>query len=53
MGRMQTKIGMIAVLRQYRVELGDELLDFELKISPKNFITAPTTGIHLRIKRRF
>lgn len=52
MGRMQTKIGLIAMLKRYRFEVGEELLCAELKISPKNFITAPSTGIHLRIKNR-
>lgn len=53
MGRMQTKIGLIAMLRKYKFDIGDELMHTELRISSKNFITAPTTGIHLRIKHRF
>lgn len=52
LGRIQTKVGLIAVLRKYHFELGDELLKQDLTLSARTFLTAPENGIHLRVKSR-
>lgn len=52
MGRMQTKIGLIAMLAKYKYEIGDELKHTELRMSKKNIIPAPENGIHLKIRNR-
>lgn len=52
LGRMQSKVGLIAVLRKYRFELGDELLKRDMTLTPRSFLTTPEQGIHLRVKSR-
>ncbi|XP_025262192.1 probable cytochrome P450 6a13 isoform X2 [Camponotus floridanus] len=44
----QTKVGLIKILRNYKVEICDKTL-IPYIIDPKAFILAPKDGIHLRI----
>lgn len=52
LGRLQTKIALVSLLRKYRFEFGDELLQVPMTISPGSFLTAPEYGINLRVKSR-
>lgn len=52
MGRMQTKIGLIAMLAKYKYDIGNEMQRGELQISKKNFIIVPATGIYLKLTHR-
>lgn len=52
LGRMQTKVGLISMLRKFRFELSDELAKTGMKISTRSFTLAPADGIHLKIRKR-
>lgn len=49
MGKMQTKVGLVLMLKDYTYNLVDT---DELKMSPKSFVLQPTTGINLKISKR-
>lgn len=53
LGRMQSKVGLLTMLRKFRFELSDELMESDLTLCTKSFVTAPKNGIHLRLKSRF
>lgn len=52
LGRIQSKVGLVAILRKFKFELGDELLKTEMTLSAKTFLTSPENGIHLRLVSR-
>lgn len=52
MGRQNIKLGLITLLRKFRLELGDELQQRELKIGRKQMVPTSINGIHLKIKNR-
>lgn len=49
---MQTKVGMVMMLRGFRFELEDELKNREMKFDPKIFLTSPLQKIQLRPFKR-
>ncbi|KAJ6634112.1 putative cytochrome P450 6a14, partial [Pseudolycoriella hygida] len=49
MGKMQTKVGLVLMLKDYTYELLDKT---ELKLSAKSFVLQPTSGINLKIIKR-
>lgn len=49
MGKMQVKVGLVLMLQKFKFELDDEHVGNELKYSSSSIITAPTTGIHLKV----
>ena len=52
LGKMQTKVGLALMLQKYKYELGDQHIGKELDINPAVFISAPSTGIELKISPR-
>lgn len=52
MGKIQSKIGVILLLRKFRFELADEHKNTELKMNPASISLFPTNGINLISFRR-
>lgn len=49
MGKMQTKVGLVVMLKDFTYNLVNK---DKLKLSPKSFLVQPTTGINLTITKR-
>lgn len=53
MGKLQMKVGLMAMLQHYSYELeSGASANKELEFDPKAFLLAPTEIIKLQIKRR-
>lgn len=52
LGKLQSKIAIILLLRKFKFELDDMHKGVELKISPISVVLAPTNGINLRVLSR-
>lgn len=52
LGKMQTKVGLVLMLQKFQFELADEHIGNELIYSPASVITAPITGIRLKVNHR-
>lgn len=52
LGKMQTKVGLVLMLQKFQFDLADEHVGKELKYSPTSVITAPVTGINLKVHHR-
>lgn len=52
MGRMESKIGLAMLLQEHNYNLGDDLIDRDLEISPGTFVLAPKGLIQLKISTR-
>lgn len=52
LGKMQTKVGLVLMLQKFKFELADEHIGKELIYSPASVITAPITGIRLKVYHR-
>lgn len=52
MGKMQTKIGLIAMLQKFRYEIPEERRNTKLILSPKSILLAPVGGIELNVYER-
>lgn len=48
-GKIQTKLGLIALLRNYRVECCEQT-EIPIILDKKNFLIAPKNGIYLKLK---
>lgn len=48
MGKMQTKVGLIAMLQKFRFELTKERMNKKMEFSPKSFLLAPVDGIWVK-----
>lgn len=52
MGKMQTKAGLILMLRRNRYELAQRHIGKDIKMSKKAFLLAPQDGLELIVSRR-
>lgn len=52
LGRMQTKIGIVLMLQNYKYELDDGLKNREVEFDPKVFLISALGGIKLKIIKR-
>lgn len=52
LGKMQTKVGLVLMLQKFRFELADEHIGKDLKYSPSSVISAPISGIQLKVFHR-
>lgn len=52
MGKMQTKVGLIAMLQKFRFGLTKERINKKLEFSPKSFLLAPVDGIWVKTYAR-
>lgn len=52
MGKMQTKVGLIAMLQKFRFELTKERMNRKMEFSPKSFLIAPIGGIGVKVFQR-
>lgn len=49
--KMQTLVGLMVVLKSYKVELGKGMPE-DVDLDPRTFLTQPRTGIHLKYTKR-
>lgn len=52
MGKMQTKVGLVLMLRKFRYELEDRLKNNKIIFDPQVFLLSPLGGINLHIMNR-
>lgn len=52
MGRLDSKLAIILLLRKFRFELADELKNTELKLHPLTITATPVDGIKLKVFSR-
>ena len=52
MGKMQTIVGLVLMLQNFRYELDDEIKNQELTFDPRSILLKPLDGINLRIFKR-
>lgn len=52
LGKMQTKVGLVLMLQKFHFELAEEHVGKDLIYSPSSVITAPITGIRLKVSHR-
>lgn len=52
LGKLQSKLAVIALLQKFRFELGEEHLNEELKFIPRSITKCPVNGINLRVVSR-
>jgi len=52
LGKMQTKVGLIVMLKKFSYRLSDEHINKDLKMSPLSVIMAPLGGINLKVESR-
>lgn len=54
LGKMQAKVGVVVLLKQYNYELSTKHhdIDGELPLYPPSFVLAPIGGIHLKVSPR-
>lgn len=52
LGKLQSKVGVVLLLRKFRFELADEHKTTELELDPYNFGMAPLHGINLKVFAR-
>lgn len=52
LGKMHSKVGLVLMLQKFQYELADEHVGKELVYSPASVITAPITGIRLKVSHR-
>lgn len=50
--KLQTKLGVVLLLRKFKFELSDNHKNKELEMSPQGLAKLPTTGINLRVSFR-
>lgn len=52
MGKMSSKVGIVSMLQNYNVELGEQHIDEELKFAAAALVLVPASGIHLKFISR-
>lgn len=52
MGKMQTKVGLVAMLQKFRFELTEEKRKHGFKLCPKSFLLTPVGGLEFKITER-
>lgn len=52
LGKLQSKLAIIALLQTYRFELAEEHLNKELKFIPQSVTKCPVNGINLKVFSR-
>ena len=52
MGRMQTKIGLVLMLKEYSYELSPQTASKKLEMSPTAFVLTPKSNIELLVHKR-
>lgn len=52
LGKLQSKLAIITLLRKFRFELGEEHQNKELKLIPNSITKCPTNGINLKVFSR-
>lgn len=50
--KLQTKLGVVLLLRKFKFELSDDHKDKDLEMSPQGLAKLPTMGINLRVSFR-
>lgn len=52
MGRMSSKAGLVAMLQNYNIELGEQHIGKELAFGAAALVLVPAGGINLKFKSR-
>lgn len=52
MGKMQTKMGLIAMLRKFNFDLACDKLRSGMKFNPKSFVMMPLESLNLKVTLR-
>lgn len=52
LGKLQTKLGLVIMLKKFRYELSEKLVNKKLVFSPRILITSPLDAIDLRVIKR-
>lgn len=52
MGKMQTKVGLLLMMQNYKYELEPKLMDWEMDFDPQLFLLSPRVDINLRVIKR-
>lgn len=52
LAKMQTKVGLVLMLRKFQFELAAKYIDKGLKYSPASVISAPISGVRLKLSHR-
>lgn len=52
LGKMQTKVGLVLMLRDFAYSLQPEDMNKEIEMNPKVFVLTPKNKINLRIVKR-
>lgn len=52
MGKMQTKVGLVAMLQKFRFKLTEEKRIHGFKLCPKSFLLTPVGGLEFKITER-
>ena len=52
LGKMQTKVGIVLMLQNYKYELGAQHVGKEIQYHPSGFLLTPVDGIQLKVSHR-
>lgn len=52
LGKMQTKVGLVLMMKQFKYDLDENQLNTELVFDPRSLLLAPIGGIKLRASKR-
>lgn len=52
LGKMQTKVGIVVMLQNFKYDLTDQLKKSEMKFDPNLFLLSPLGGLHLKVSKR-
>lgn len=52
MGKIQAKVGLVLLLKDYMFELGDKHVGKDLEYAASTFVMTPVGGLELKCKRR-